>query len=231
MRRQGPFHLHTELLQMPCLHAAHNLATQDGRVLRYSDTMACLACTEGLRRPQLQLDVNRIEPRYQPKFLEFWASVDIKDPSECWPWAGYRHKSGRAEFPFRRGQCNDKQRSHWSPARVAFWFSWGDVVRLSIRHTCGNPHCCNPLHLRAVRVPHQPWAHRLDWLDLQLSSKKLRAEAARLRHVALEVEDTPHAPLAIEAPRISHQRFLAALQPEAPRSGALDCEDVYRFRS
>jgi hypothetical protein len=211
MRRKGPFHLHTVLSPVPCLHEAHNRIAPGQPLLRYRDTAACLQCIEALRRPRLQLDVHRIEARYRPKFLDFWANVEMGRPDQCWPWRGYFDKNGRGEFAFRRSGVDPSDRAHWPPAKVAFWFSWGDIGSLRVRHTCGSTYCCNPLHLRAVRVPHNPWAHRLDWLDLALSRKTLLEDIANREQAAREECDTPHAQVMLTAGKAQHRRFLSAL--------------------
>lgn len=210
MRHTGPFHLHTDW-GPPCLHAAHNRAGSRERVLRYTDTRACLLCVESLRKPRLAVDVHRIESRWRPKFLDFWSSVEIADPASCWIWRGYRHKNGRAEFSFRRLE-DPSNRSHQSPPRVAFWFSWGDIGSLPIRHTCGNPACCNPLHLRAVRVTHRPWASRLDALDLAFNSRELRAQLVAERRSATNPD--PRLPTSSRPARVSRQQLLNALANE-----------------
>lgn len=215
-RRTGPFHIHTALIQAPCLHAAHNQGLQDQRILRYTDTKACLQCVAALARPRLQLDVHLIEPAFRSRFLNFWSQVGMAGPRACWPWEGYRGKDGRAQFAWIRSNIDSTRRNHWSPSRVAFWFSWGDIGTLAYRHTCSNPHCCNPLHLRALRVPHHPWAHRLDALDLALSSHKLREILAWEYQQGLEPDPTPHRAVVAGAPQVTYQRFLQSLSDSGP---------------
>jgi hypothetical protein len=157
-----------------------------------------------------------IEPAFRPRFLHFWSCVGIEAPNACWPWRGYRHKSGRAEFAWRRTNIDATNRNHWSPPRVAFWLSWGDIGTLPIRHTCDDPYCCNPLHLRALRVPHQPWAHRLDVLDLALSSHRLRELLAQKHESSLNLDPDLHQQVVAGAPQVTYQRFLRALSDPEP---------------
>lgn len=72
------------------------------------------------------------------KKLNFWSIISISDPSECWPWAGTKTRGGYGTF---RGTT-----AH----RVAFERANGPIPDgLVVMHTCDNPSCCNPEHLRA----------------------------------------------------------------------------------
>ena len=71
----------------------------------------------------------------------FWRLVDIGDPGECWPWLGSLSK-GYGEFFY-----GERIR----PAHeLALSFSTGEVrlSNLDTCHSCDNPPCCNPSHLR-----------------------------------------------------------------------------------
>jgi hypothetical protein len=75
----------------------------------------------------------------------FWDKVEIHGLDECWPWTGRLLPSGYGQF--RSGRHHGlPTRSH----RVAYTLTHGLVPPgLSILHSCDNPSCCNPLHLRA----------------------------------------------------------------------------------
>ena len=83
----------------------------------------------------------------RPITERFWEKVDIKDAQSCWPWRGARTSCG---YGVIGGPNKGKLiRAH----RLAFKFHYGhlgpeDVVR----HTCDNPCCCNPHHLRSGTV-------------------------------------------------------------------------------
>lgn len=76
------------------------------------------------------------------KATEFWAKVDSSaGPDECWPWTGYAEK-GYGLF-FWQGR---KVGAH----ELAVTFTTGEArhPELDTCHSCDNPICCNPAHLR-----------------------------------------------------------------------------------
>lgn len=71
----------------------------------------------------------------------FWRMVDRKGPNECWPWAlsvderGYGHVTVAGW--------------HTTAHRAAYACINGRPPRNAVvMHTCDNPPCCNPAHLR-----------------------------------------------------------------------------------
>lgn len=71
----------------------------------------------------------------------FWSKVDIRGDGECWPWKGYLNRKGYGSF-----YCfNTSFRSH----RYALSISNPPTDHnLHTLHSCDNPACCNPAHLR-----------------------------------------------------------------------------------
>lgn len=67
----------------------------------------------------------------------FWSHVDRRTPEECWPWKRYARRYGHV----RIGQ------KMMTTHRIAFLITYGYWPPL-IMHTCDNPPCCNPFHLR-----------------------------------------------------------------------------------
>lgn len=69
--------------------------------------------------------------------ITFDRRIDIRSPSECWPWLGAKH--GRYGY----GRYKRK------PAhRIVYEISRGPIpAGLLVRHSCDNPPCCNPRHL------------------------------------------------------------------------------------
>jgi transcriptional regulator with XRE-family HTH domain len=72
----------------------------------------------------------------------FWSKVDRRADTECWPWLGHSHQRGYGIF-WHEGK-NVRANRH------ALLLSKGgppfeDAMAL---HTCDNPPCCNPMHLR-----------------------------------------------------------------------------------
>lgn len=78
------------------------------------------------------------------KVTEFWSKVDasIADPTACWPWRGYVNKDGYGEFHF----AGDMHGAH----ELALAFATGATKPegFDTCHSCDNPMCCNPAHLR-----------------------------------------------------------------------------------
>lgn len=80
---------------------------------------------------------------------EFWASVDVRGPDECWEWTGCR-------LPIRpsgggygiTGKAKIGEAGTTTAHRVAFILTYGPVpAGHDICHHCDNPPCCNPAHL------------------------------------------------------------------------------------
>ena len=157
-----------------CFHADHNIGSKDGRIPRYNDSHACVRCISALTEGRLSLDVHRIDKKYRRRFLEFWSFVEIRGPTECWPWRGkYHSRSNSSYFPIPRHWGSGRQ---YSAPRVAAWFTWGDIGRLPIKPICGDNNCCNPLHLRIKGVPHYFHDRHMQVMDLEFSSNKLAGE-------------------------------------------------------
>lgn len=71
----------------------------------------------------------------------FWPKVERGHPMDCWPWRGSKMRNGYARLKW---ECGNEY-AH----RVAWLISGGSLVAgLVIMHTCDNPPCCNPAHLR-----------------------------------------------------------------------------------
>ncbi len=73
----------------------------------------------------------------------FWSKVDTSaGPDACWPWLAARF-AGKEYGVFRHEGKN--LRSH----RVAYELSHGPVLLgFMVLHSCDNPACCNPAHLK-----------------------------------------------------------------------------------
>lgn len=176
-------HQETEPGQM-CFFLEHSIGSLDGTVPRYTDSQACVRCVSSLTEGRVTLDVHKIHKRHRRKFLEFWSLVEIRDPSECWPWRG---------SPIDRGnQSAFYIKRYWGRAysynaqRVAFWFTWGDIGRLPVVTSCGNKRCCNPLHLKVRGVPHFHYNRKLQAIDLEFSRVKLLQETQQFLEATAE---------------------------------------------
>jgi hypothetical protein len=74
---------------------------------------------------------------------QFWTHVDIQGPNDCWYWTGGHGTKGYGSLMLVDSK---EQRAH----RVAYMLTHGDIhAGMHILHSCHNPGCCNPAHLRA----------------------------------------------------------------------------------
>ena len=72
----------------------------------------------------------------------FWSRVAIGNPNECWPWVAGRQSHGYGRFSIAPGV---QESSH----RIALALSLaGGPDDAHALHSCDNPPCCNPAHLR-----------------------------------------------------------------------------------
>jgi len=80
-----------------------------------------------------------------PREERFWAKVDVSAGLEaCWPWTGKRDRDGYGIAAKWNNGLDAK--AH----RVALMLTGTSVPSdLVVMHSCHNPPCCNPGHLRA----------------------------------------------------------------------------------
>ena len=73
----------------------------------------------------------------------FWSKVNITSHEECWIWKGKcKHRYGLFTV------SNNRKEHYFIASRVALYLSGVDVKNLFVLHSCDNPPCCNPSHLR-----------------------------------------------------------------------------------
>jgi hypothetical protein len=83
--------------------------------------------------------------KMQPLAERFWSHVAIGASDECWEWQASRSCYGYGQF-----EINDH---NYPASRVAWILTNGPVPDgLDILHSCNNPPCCNPAHLRPGTV-------------------------------------------------------------------------------
>lgn len=78
-----------------------------------------------------------------PLSTRFWAKVERKGPSECWPWVG--GTNGRYGICGAGGKRGRLLKAH----RLAWEFECGPIPEGGVLlHVCDNTRCVNPAHLR-----------------------------------------------------------------------------------
>lgn len=71
----------------------------------------------------------------------FWKYVDKSAPDACWEWRGGKDKNGYGLL----GELGRNWRAH----RLSYVIHRGDIPPgMYVLHSCDNPPCCNPAHLR-----------------------------------------------------------------------------------
>lgn len=79
--------------------------------------------------------------RARPLAERFWPKVDVRGPDECWPWLGARNSGGY-------GIIRDIDTRLISASRASLIVDGRDPGALWALHSCDNPVCVNPAHLR-----------------------------------------------------------------------------------
>lgn len=115
----------------------------------------------------------------------FFAQVDVRGPDECWPWTGPVHDRDRDRHGlFWFGECRYKRRER--AHRVAYLIKHGESEHhIRVRHTCGNPLCCNERHMQACRLKRPPPPVRTERKVIE-PLNPLECEQVRQRHAAGE---------------------------------------------
>jgi hypothetical protein len=76
----------------------------------------------------------------------FWKRIERKGEEDCWPWIGATSSFGHGRVKFR-GKL-------YSSHRLAYHLGCGKLPERGadrnalVMHTCDNPRCCNPDHLK-----------------------------------------------------------------------------------
>jgi len=81
----------------------------------------------------------------------FWKYVEVRNPDECWPWVGKTRVKGYGSIGVggRKGRSMLAHRVSYILANGAIPDNPNEWHGTVIMHTCDNPSCCNPAHLKA----------------------------------------------------------------------------------
>ena len=74
----------------------------------------------------------------------FWSKVDRRGADECWPW------TAKARSAHGYGLLKHRSGRNIVASRIACWLGHGNppIPNAKSLHSCDNPPCCNPAHLR-----------------------------------------------------------------------------------
>lgn len=93
----------------------------------------------------------------------FWPRVECGEPDECWPYAGAKNEHGYGVIRVPGELRNEK--AH----RVALRLSGTPIpAGMDVLHSCDNPPCCNPAHLR-------PGTHADNMADMFSRGRRIAA--------------------------------------------------------
>lgn len=121
----------------------------------------------------------------------FWSKVDRRGPDDCWPWLASKMEMGHGHIWIRKGVFRAAHRVSWEVNR-------GPIPDgLHVLHSCDNPPCVNPDHLRLgtnrdnirdkVERGRSSWVGRrskLTWDEV----RDIRRRARYGNHAALALE-------------------------------------------
>ena len=79
---------------------------------------------------------------------QFWALVDQRGPDECWPWTGALDAKGYGRLKKTMPDGSIMYGAHSSAVFYTTGIRTTKKNDTSVLHSCDQPSCCNPSHLR-----------------------------------------------------------------------------------
>lgn len=82
----------------------------------------------------------------QEDVYRFWSKVKVGSTRHCWPWTDEVNNKGYGRFSYWTGR---HERCRKLAHRFAYELHTGvELGEQALMHTCDNPPCCNPKHLK-----------------------------------------------------------------------------------
>lgn len=98
--------------------------------------------------PTLTPEASPMQPHSTHSLDRFWSKVSIAGRDDCWPWIAAKGPDGYGRY--FTGKTADGRSVITLAPRVAYQLANGSIPDgMHILHSCDNPPCCNPMHLRA----------------------------------------------------------------------------------
>lgn len=123
-------------------------------------------------------------PRWALSFADrFWARVDKSGgPEACWPWTGRTVGKGPAKVGQLYVSGGAENPVYEYAPRVAYRLAVGPIPNgLKVLHSCDNPICCNPAHLRPGTQKDNALDRSLRLRDLKVRHRLTEADVLYIR--------------------------------------------------
>lgn len=80
----------------------------------------------------------------------FWSKIERGEPDACWPWKAATAAGDYGKFQITTGwrEPGKPKQIHVRAPRLALALASRTWPTLYVLHSCDNPICCNPAHLR-----------------------------------------------------------------------------------
>ncbi|MGA1341361.1 MAG: hypothetical protein ACO30S_07935 [Flavobacteriaceae bacterium] len=117
-------------------------------VIRDSKNHWCYFCVKKILSNVCGFDINYMSLEYKAKYVKLWNQIEIGDWDECWNIANKgRYSPKRVCFPSYRSAYSHQKSENVTAHKAIYQCAWGDIGSMVVTKLCGNPLCCNPLHL------------------------------------------------------------------------------------